>query len=830
MSFNAEARFHSTPGLLFTEYSYFEGLRRFLRIQAPVKKRARRRKKVQPKEDNTGQNAALVWLLVGLAGPIAFFILGPSQEIEKPTSLIVIYLLSALGLDLFVGASKRVTLQRITPALVLALLVTPGIPPAVALVADLLGTFAVASASRITYTLIGQAGKALIPGSLTAFYLVSRSEVTLDTYFFAAEFFLLASLLTRTTDPPYRSDLFLVVSYPAIALMLRSLAELHLAYVLLAIPLLFLLTTVDTDMLLRYFQLQKKLDDSKTEIKQTRRAQRQTEIEARRKGVLLSRKEQQLSLLNGLGHELEAAEGTDDLGRFLIKESIRLTGATASMILFCDDPAGRVVKIICPASPEYWGIREGDRLPGLTRPGISPKEPWRAPLWRGKRTFLTSKLGEEGWLFLAADEDDALPAFLKEFFSAVGRHAGSSVLALRRLTEVRAIARSEAAEKENVAAEKEKVAEQNRNLRLLIENFEGLTEGALAADHVLMRQGTEAIKRMTGADEVVLQSRPLKEYPNDKSGVLVEGARWPSWIYHAGEGPSGNMLCLGRRPNAFVESQMEWCKLMRDFLDKTMENGNLHREVQASYVQLERTQEEVVRSSQWAAAGRLAANAAHELNTPLGAIRLAAEQASFFLEAEDAPKPAVQGIQSILRSVDRCRQVTDRLLITSRPVDQGEEDANASKHSLLPIVKDAVASVTPYLRASNIQLVDHRLVTDYQVSTVLQDLYWAVVNVLKNAIDALNEDASKDKRIAIGAKEVDGYVEVLIADNGPGVPPELEEKLFEPFFTTKKLGQGNGLGLSLSRTNFRRWGGEIEMAQSKGPGATFVLTIPLAKG
>jgi len=790
-----------------------------------VTQQARRRRKKPSEAEQAESTSALAWLLVGLAGPAAFFMMTPTGEVEKPVSLVLIYLLSALGLDLFVGASRRVTLQRISPAVVLAILVTPGIPPAVAIVADLLGTIAVASASRITYPLIAQAGKSLIPVSATAFFLVSRSELTLETYFFATELFLVASLLTRTTDPPYRSDLFLVVSYPAIALMLRSLAELHLAYVLLAIPLLFLLTTVDTDMLLRYFQLQKKLDHSQTEIQQSRRAQRQTEIESRRKGILLNRKEQQLSLLNGLGRELEAAEATEDLGRFLLNESIRLTGASASMVCFSDQNDRRIVKLICPAPPEYWGIRKGDRLPGL-QPGISPSEPWRAPLWRGKQSFLVAKLGDEGWLLLASEESDAFPAFLQEFFSAVGRHAGSSVLALRRLTEVRAIARREAAEKENVAAEKEKVAEQNRNLRLLIENFESITEEALTADHELLRKGTIAIKRMTGAEEVILQSRPLSEYPLDQTGVLVEGTRWPSHLFHPGSGPSGNLLCLSRKPEAFTESQMEWCILMQDFLDKTMENGNLHREVQASYTQLERTQEEVVLSSQWAAAGRLAANAAHELNTPLGAIRLAAEQASFFLEKSDAPAPAVQGVQSILRSVDRCRQVTDRLLITSRPVDQGEEASKAGLHQVLPIVKDAVATVQPYLRASEIKLADHRLVTDYTCKVIIQDLYWAIVNVLKNAIDALNEQPSEDKRIAIGTKEAKGYLEIIIADNGPGIPPELEKKLFDPFFTTKKLGQGNGLGLSLSRTNLRRWGGELELAKTQGQGATFILTIP----
>ena len=100
---------------------------------------------------------------------------------------------------------------------------------------------------------------------------------------------------------------------------------------------------------------------------------------------------------------------------------------------------------------------------------------------------------------------------------------------------------------------------------------------------------------------------------------------------------------------------------------------------------------------------------------------------------------------------------------------------------------------------------------------------------MKNAIDALNEQAGKDKRIAIGTKETDKWVEILIADNGPGVPPELRNKLFEPFFTTKKLGQGNGLGLSLSRTNLRRWGGDLELAKTQGEGATFILTVPKVK-
>lgn len=794
----------------------------------------RRQKKTPPARNGAPRGsesptAGILWLTLGVAGAFSYLLLTPRGELTKPATLVFIYMLSAVGLDLFVGASRRVTLQRIAPAVVLAMLVTPGIPAAVAIVTDLMGTIAVAATSRITYQLMGQAGRSLLPATLTAYFLWSRGEPNLDTYFFAAEIFLVTSLVTRTTEPPYKSDLFLVVSYPAIGLMLRSLAELHLVYILLAVPLLFLLTTVDTAMLLRYFQLKKKLDHTETEVKESRAAQRKTELESRRKGVLLNRREQQLSLLNGLGREMDAAKASEDLGRFLIKESIRLTGAENSIALFCQGSQGPAYRIISPSPAHAWGLREGQTPPVPLQPGLTETAPWPAPLWQFQSVFLVCRLGEEGWMVLSTSDKEAFPPFLDEFFAAVGRHAGSAVLALRRLSEVRAVAKREAEEKNKVAREKEKVAEQNRNLRLLIDNFEKITEGTLASDHDLLRQGTEAIKRLTEADQVIFQARAVADYPVGENSIEVDGTRWSSHIFLPGHGPSGNLLCLAREPGRFNESQVEWCTLLQDFLDKTMENSGLHREVRASYAQLERTQEEIVLSSQWAAAGRLAANAAHELNTPLGAIRLAAEQAGFFLQKESAPEPAVQGIQSILRSVDRCRQVTDRLLITSRPVDAGEKLAEPSSHSLLEVVREAIASVQPYLRASNIKLVDHRLVSDHVVLVVLQDTYWAIVNLLKNAIDALGETTAQDKRIAVALSQRGRFVELSIADNGPGIPAELQSRLFEPFFTTKKLGQGNGLGLSLSRTNLRRWGGDLHFSETPGGGASFTLLLPLAE-
>jgi signal transduction histidine kinase len=790
---------------------------------------AERQRREVSSPDGPSSLVATLWVLAGLGGFLAYFLTADSAKLEKPPALVAIYLVCAVALDFFVGSSRRVTLQRISPVMVLGLLVTPGVPPTVALVADFMATLVLVVSSRLSTEIVAQAGRSLMPGIATALFLSHRQTLDLNAYFFAAEVFLVVALLTRTSQAPFRNDVFLVVSFPAVALMLRSLSELSLAYVLLTIPLLFLLTTVDTDMLLRYFQLQKQLDQTQTQVIATHRARQQSERESRRKGVLLERREKQLELLNGLGRQLDEAKASEDLGRFLVQECQRLIGAEVSLVMFVDNAANRVTRLITDLPAAAVGLEPGDPMPPLIRPGITGRPPWNAPIWSNKKSFLTVPLGGEGWLYLAHSESEAFPDFLEGFFSAVGRHAGSAALAIRRLTEVRELARREAAEKELVAQEKEKVAEQNQNLRSLIASFDSLTEASLTSDSELVRQGSETMRALTGADRVVFRAPELEREPGQRGPLVYEGREWPSFLYLRGVGPSGHVLCLSARPGCFSQGHLEWCTLLRDFLDKTLENSSLHRRITSSLNQLKETQAEVVRSSQWAAAGRLAANAAHELNTPLGAIRLAAEQVRFF-QGEATPEPAKQGLASIIRSVDRCREVTDRLLVTSRPVDHGDIPTRPANLALIPVLRDALASVQPYLRASMIKLASHRLTGDQEVYVVLQDLYWAVVNVLKNAVDAVNDGVKEgEKRIAIGVETVGDLVTITISDNGPGIPPELRDKVFEPFFTTKKIGSGNGLGLALSRQNLGKWGGDVRLGDEPvGGGASFVISVPLS--
>ncbi|MFN3974820.1 MAG: sensor histidine kinase [Dehalococcoidia bacterium] len=68
-----------------------------------------------------------------------------------------------------------------------------------------------------------------------------------------------------------------------------------------------------------------------------------------------------------------------------------------------------------------------------------------------------------------------------------------------------------------------------------------------------------------------------------------------------------------------------------------------------------------------------------------------------------------------------------------------------------------------------------------------------------------------------------------VADNGPGVPPYLQEKVFEPFFTTKPAGKGTGLGLAICRSIVRRHGGSITLSCTPGGGATFTIILPVGE-
>jgi signal transduction histidine kinase/CheY-like chemotaxis protein len=220
----------------------------------------------------------------------------------------------------------------------------------------------------------------------------------------------------------------------------------------------------------------------------------------------------------------------------------------------------------------------------------------------------------------------------------------------------------------------------------------------------------------------------------------------------------------------------------------------------------------------FAAAGELLAGVAHEVNNPLMAIAMHAE---LRLADTDLSTQARTEMQSILRQARRASKLLRGLL---RFVRAGEK--RAANVNLNDVVRSAIDLVSYRFSVDEIS-IEGRL--DPNLPPVHGDanrLEQVLVNLLSNAIDALR-GVKPPRRLVVDSFVADGRVSVAVTDNGPGVAPEILERLFRPFATTKGR-RGTGLGLYISRQLVREAAGDLGLAQASGPGARFLLWLPAA--
>jgi two-component system sensor histidine kinase HupT/HoxJ len=112
------------------------------------------------------------------------------------------------------------------------------------------------------------------------------------------------------------------------------------------------------------------------------------------------------------------------------------------------------------------------------------------------------------------------------------------------------------------------------------------------------------------------------------------------------------------------------------------------------------------------------------------------------------------------------------------------------------------------------------------VNAVFTELQQVVLNFVINAEQALLATPAAERRIIIRSRDTDGGVRLEVEDSGPGVPAEHETKLFQPFFTTKPVGEGTGLGLSVSYGIVRSFRGTMGYEHGVLGGAVFYFDLP----
>jgi two-component system C4-dicarboxylate transport sensor histidine kinase DctB len=146
-------------------------------------------------------------------------------------------------------------------------------------------------------------------------------------------------------------------------------------------------------------------------------------------------------------------------------------------------------------------------------------------------------------------------------------------------------------------------------------------------------------------------------------------------------------------------------------------------------------------------------------------------------------------------------------------------------------VRDVVSEVVQ-LRRTDLDAA--RIACEVDIASVgkifasFTEIEQVILNFVINAQQSIQVAGITDGRIVIRSSDVDARVRLEVIDNGPGVLPEDEAKLFQPFFTTKPLGEGTGLGLSVSHGIIDSYGGKVGYRRNDGGGATFYFELPHA--
>ncbi len=233
-------------------------------------------------------------------------------------------------------------------------------------------------------------------------------------------------------------------------------------------------------------------------------------------------------------------------------------------------------------------------------------------------------------------------------------------------------------------------------------------------------------------------------------------------------------------------------------------NSRLHEEIEEhkqTEQELRSTQNELIQAGKLAAIGQMAASITHEINQPLSAIRMYADNACLFLD-QRRPDEARKNLSDIAVVITKMAEITRHLKSFAR-----KSPGEATPTLLSEPITSALTLLNLRIKKQKVQVHANLPTTDIYVLAESIRLEQVLVNVIGNGLDAIT--TQQDKKITLNVTFDRQWVTIILHDSGPGIAAEHIDQLFDPFFTTKKEDRGLGLGLSLSRAIIHDFGGTI---------------------
>jgi len=232
--------------------------------------------------------------------------------------------------------------------------------------------------------------------------------------------------------------------------------------------------------------------------------------------------------------------------------------------------------------------------------------------------------------------------------------------------------------------------------------------------------------------------------------------------------------------------------------------------------ELKRSREALYHSEKLTALGSLLAGVSHELNNPLSII----VAQTTLLEREAEGTAHASRAQKIRKAAERSARIVQTFLAMAR-----QKRPERRRVDINEVVLAALELADYGLRTAGVRVTSNLAEALRPVSGDPDQLHQVLVNLLVNAQHALQERPDP-RELAITTRMVgDGWAEIDVTDNGPGIPADIRRRIFEPFFTTKAQGTGTGIGLSFSLGIVEAHGGSLQLADTD-QGATFLIRLP----
>jgi len=277
--------------------------------------------------------------------------------------------------------------------------------------------------------------------------------------------------------------------------------------------------------------------------------------------------------------------------------------------------------------------------------------------------------------------------------------------------------------------------------------------------------------------------------------------------------------------------------------NKSKQNANAvlqdqKEELESTLKKLKAAQNQLVHAEKMASLGELTAGIAHEIQNPLNFVNNFSEVSNELIDEvrEEMAGGDIKEVNAILDDLkknltkithhgERASGIVRSMLDHSR--NQTGEKVNTDINALCDeYLRLAYHRMRARDRSFNARFETHLDPALPRINVVAQDTGRVLLNLINNAFQAISEKEELGE-VIVSTKNIGDKIEIKVADNGPGIPDDIKDKVFQPFFTTKSTGQGTGLGLSLSYDIIKAHGGELTMESNEGDGTTFIIRLPI---